>query len=334
MLDPIARTWLRAIARGAPIGGIVLLSAGCWSTGGDCAPRRDVSFAITAEQAAGAMLAASDAGVGSDGGSAPSCELLCQRHESLRALEEVRACSVVSGEAGFAIECTTQIFCVGGRQPAGLLAARGGPTASPVGAWLAASAHLERASVPAFEELADELVLHGLPRALSSEARRSARDEIAHADEIDRLARRAGAAPRPVRRAPTEPRSLAEVAIDNAIEGCVREAYAALVATHQQHAARDPEVRQAYARIARDEARHALFSLALHDTLSPRLSPRGRRGVESAREQAVAALARAVAGEEPHALRAELGLPDAERAVALAESLAPRVRARAPSFGL
>jgi rubrerythrin len=117
------------------------------------------------------------------------------------------------------------------------------------------------------------------------------------------------------------------LALDNAVEGCVRESYAALLAAHQQHAARDPQVRRTYARIARDEARHALFSLALHDALAARTTPEEQRTVEAAREEAVASVAHAAAVEPGESLRWALGLPDAERAVALALSLAPRVRA-------
>jgi hypothetical protein len=52
-------------------------------------------------------------------------------------------------------------------------------------------------------------------------------------------------------------RSLEQLAVENAVEGCVRETYGALLATWQARAAAEPRVRAMMAAVAVDETRHA-----------------------------------------------------------------------------
>jgi hypothetical protein len=127
--------------------------------------------------------------------------------------------------------------------------------------------------------LARELELHGAPNVLARVARRSMHDEIRHARIMSSLA----GAPIEVTVAIGQPRSLEEMALDNAQEGCVREAFGALEAAWQSVHAKDPVVRAANMEIARDEARHALLSLAIDDWSAPRI---GRAKLRAAREEA------------------------------------------------
>ena len=86
--------------------------------------------------------------------------------------------------------------CVGGRRPPGLRAAArvdGGA----VGRWLATAADLEAASVPAFVQLARELIAHDAPAALVHAALAAADDEVRHAAAMTALARAHGAEPAP-----------------------------------------------------------------------------------------------------------------------------------------
>src|SRR5262249_32306722 len=78
--------------------------------------------------------------------------------------------------------------CVG-RAPAGLTSAPRDRGLSEIGDWLSRCAHLEAASVAAFERLAAELTALGAPLDLVEEARRAAGDEIRHAAVIGTLAR-------------------------------------------------------------------------------------------------------------------------------------------------
>ena len=311
----LSTSWLRAIALGLPLTGASLLG-GCSGTG-PC-PRREVTFPLTPEQLERIQTRGTI-----DGGALSQCAVSCQEIAGdagvVSPLERISGCDLAAHEeAGVALVCQVSQDCVGGRRPAGLADAR--VARSGISGWLARSAHLEAASVPAFLDLARELELHGAPPALARAARRSARDEIRHARALGALARRFGASTPRVERVPTEPRSLVELAHDNAIEGCARETYAALVAVHQSRAARDPFIASTYAGIARDESRHALLSAAIDRWAAERLGARRARAVDDARRDAVAALT-SEAERDPRD-RAVLGLPDADRAHALAAALA------------
>ncbi|MFO0548153.1 MAG: ferritin-like domain-containing protein [Polyangiaceae bacterium] len=149
-----------------------------------------------------------------------------------------------------------------GRRPQGL-APREAPATDAgceLGAFFAARAYAEAASIAAFEILADELERHGAPRALTQRARAAAMDERAHADTMGALARRFGREPQRPVVGPARERSLEEIAIENAVEGCANETLGALVNTYQAVSAMDPEIREAYRVIAEDETHHAALS--------------------------------------------------------------------------
>lgn len=211
--------------------------------------------------------------------------------------------------------CILPPCAVAGRAPAALIDARPRQARGDVAAWLAEAARLESASVDAFEDLAVELMLHGASRGLVSAARASADDERRHAADVATLARRIGARPAPVVRGEHAPRALFDVALDNATEGCVREAFGALTAVIQSGRAESASVRSAFAQIARDEARHALFSIGLDDWARSRLSAAEVRRIDAARAEAGARLRRELETEASTVARTALGLPDATRAV-------------------
>jgi hypothetical protein len=81
------------------------------------------------------------------------------------------------------------------------------------------------------------------------------------------------------------PRSLVEIALENAREGCGRELLGVFVADWHAAHAEDPVVRRFYRRIAADEARHAALSLRLQRWLRGRLceADRARVDAEAAR---------------------------------------------------
>jgi hypothetical protein len=123
---------------------------------------------------------------------------------------------------------------------------------------------------------------------------------------------------------PCEPRTLEEIASDNAREGCVSEAFGALVASHQGSRAADPIARRIFARIAEDEARHAELSFDLAEWASTRLDRTANARVDRERSEALATLTRRTSAHalgEP-AARFALGLPDVEAASRLAAMLA------------
>lgn len=319
-MSPLARTWLRRIALGLPLASIAPL-AGCSSPGtsscsGFTSTQRTEHFAI--DEITRAALTA-------DAGDASACAQICSDLD--RAREggpgpgtASPVCDIVLADGGEVLECTFRTICRG-RPPAGLVAARAAATGT-IGAFLASAAHLEAASVPAFLDLARELGLHGAPRALRDAAIRSAGDEVRHARAMGALASSTGAVAPDVVRRPTAIRTYRAMAEDNAIHGCAGEAHAALVAAFQAEHATDPTLRAVWSGIARDEARHALLSVAIHEHALGRLGAREARRVEALRRDAIDSLARASEREDARELRDAMSLPDAGRAVELARALA------------
>jgi len=213
------------------------------------------------------------------------------------------------------VQC--QPGCAVGRRPAGL----GQPVfcdTRAAGSYFAEIAQLEAASVTAFRILRDELRLLGAPKKLVRAAARAARDEIRHARATGALARRFGAQPRVPVIAATQPRSLEAIAIENAVEGCVRETYGALLATRQAKLATDPVVRAAMVRIARDETRHASLSWRVAGWLETRLDEAAKRNVARATQAAAAALIGGLANEPEVSFAALAGLPSPAEGARLA----------------
>lgn len=100
----------------------------------------------------------------------------------------------------------------------------------PSGAYFAETARLEAASIPAFHSVGERARPTGKPIALVNAALRSAQDEVRHTRSTSALARRYGAEPIRPSFGPTLPEhSLEATATENAVEGCVRETYGALV---------------------------------------------------------------------------------------------------------
>ncbi len=241
-----------------------------------------------------------------------ACTELCAYATSTSATVGTVTCKVTFDAEHAYLSIDTQPRCVGGRMPAGLVQMPRDRVASP-GAWLARVAWLEAASVPAFVFLARELEGHLAPRELIAAARAAVGDEIRHAALVGGLARRFGGQPAPAQVEAQAARSLEALAIENAVEGCVRETWGAALALRQSLAARDPEVRVAFAAIARDELRHAALGWAIDRWARTRLDDAARARVTLAR----AAAARALLDEPPDPEMPLLGLPDSREYRAL-----------------
>ncbi len=229
----------------------------------------------------------------------------------------------VDADGNITIECVQIIEHCDGRSHA-CIASRGAVRADdPVAAHFARAAHDEAASVYAFAALARELARLGAPAHLLARIRAAAADEVRHADAVARLvADRGGACRRPARQ-PFAERSAREIAVENAVEGCVRETWAALLAAHQARHAADPQVRATMRAIADDEARHAELAWAIDAWLQAALDDDARAEVEAARRTAAAALLAGVAADNPAAaLVREAGVPARAAATRLAHGLA------------
>lgn len=251
---------------------------------------------------------------------ADACADLCAMLMARSGLSYPDTCRVeldgdaVDAFASYWVSLSGQGCPAEGRRPAGLVTPRALIATNPVGAWLAQAAWLEAASIPAFIYLARELDACGAPRGLARAALAAARDEIRHAHVMTQLARRFGGTP-PIADVPLpKPRSLEEMAIENAIEGCVRETWGALVAMWQANRAQGAEMRRAFAAISVDEARHAALAWSVDQWVRTRLDAAAHARIDEARRAAVREL---FDGSDSEAL-AMLGLPyglDARRLI-------------------
>jgi hypothetical protein len=219
-------------------------------------------------------------------------------------------------DGGMAIlQCT---ICIDGRAYEGMERPTTEGQTSALGRYFAEAAQVEAASVHSFRILRDELRAHAAPADLVLAAEVAARDEVRHARMTRRLARRYGPCTPHARVGKRPVRPLEAVARENAVEGCVRETYAAMLAHHQAMAATDPEVREAMSVIAEDETRHALLAWRVAAWADARLDDAARGRIAAARAAAVHELRRAIANEKLDASLTDVaGLPSAERAVTM-----------------
>ena len=231
------------------------------------------------------------------------------------------------GDEDGSLTCTATLYftdvCIGGRRPQGWHAER-----APIGRELDGMAMMEHVSITAFLELAAQLETHGAPIDLIARCRAAADDERHHVELLIEIG-----AERPsatlVSAAATS--SLLEIARHNAVEGCVIETWAALLARHQSERAPEPCVRRAFERIADDEARHAQLAWELHAWFVEALDPAAAAEIEAARAQALARLERAALQQAlvvPREVRETLGLPDPRLASMLANDFGRRLAQR------
>ncbi len=213
------------------------------------------------------------------------------------------------------LNCT---FCAIGRRPEGFVPYL---DHSSVGLWFRSVAMLEAASVDAFAILHDDLAAHGAPKELLALSKRARRDEMRHARLMSALAREAGCDVPPLAIAPAEGRDLEAIAIENAVEGCVRETYGALVAAWQATHVASPRLARIMDGIARDELSHAELAWRVHEWSLALLTPDARVRVERAMVNAVNELHTSAAADVSETMQRELGLPSSSCALTLVAEL-------------
>ena len=240
--------------------------------------------------------------------------------------------------AGPAVLCTSQeaccsgpnFVCNGGRRPEyfAALGFSAPPLGREIGTHFARAACIEAASVHAFRWLRDELVAHRAPRRLVRAASRAVRDEKRHVRQTSALARRFGEDPiAPMSLSRRTVRPLLEVAIENAVQGCVRETYSALECAWQARVASDPVVRATMKLIARDELRHLALSWAVHGWAMGKLDSTARFRVRHAQIAEIAALKRELSDEAHRSVVRAGGLPQSFQSLALVEAIEAKIAA-------
>jgi hypothetical protein len=213
------------------------------------------------------------------------------------------------------IDCphSEKLSCEGRRhaswrpRPAGRAGAGG--NGAGAGAWYARAAANEAGSVRSFRALARELRGSAIGSRFADRLRSAARDEIRHARVMRGEARRRGAEPLGHDFAPSGARSLFEIALENAREGCVAETWAALVAHVQARCASTARARRQFQRIAEDETRHAELAWDLHRQLRDALDEPGRATLAASLLQFIDAFAAGASLDSCAHRASEVGLP-------------------------
>lgn len=205
--------------------------------------------------------------------------------------------------------------CVGRRTEA--LASTAECVGRDVGDFFANIAHLEAASVHAFEQLRAELVALDAPGELVAQAKAAALDEIRHAQVTAALAKRYGGRTTEPRVHPAALRDLETVALENAVEGCVRETFGALIAEYQARTAEDAAVAEVMGAIAEDEARHAALAWRVAKWVEPQLDDSAQARVAAARRRAIEELRAELEAVPSEELRRVTGVPQPAVAIEL-----------------
>lgn len=107
---------------------------------------------------------------------------------------------------------------------------------------------------------------------------------------------------------PLPVRDLEVIATENAVQGCVRETWAALEATHQATHARVADLRATMVRIATDETRHAELAQQIDVWCRSQLGGAAQARIDAARLRAIGHLGVTVGNVSPQ-LAAMTGLP-------------------------
>ncbi|MCB9762024.1 MAG: hypothetical protein H6739_19530 [Alphaproteobacteria bacterium] len=185
--------------------------------------------------------------------------------------------------------------------------------ADTLDAWLARCAHLEAASVLAFRQLARQLHGWGAPAALIERCLQAAAEEAEHARVLIALTD----VPIPHTNPGPADEALYAVALHNAVEGCVNECWAAMLAFLKARYARAPALRAAYARLVDDETRHGELAWDVHRWLMGQLDEADQQRITEAQRAAIARLP-AVARVQAERLPQAMGLPAPAAAAAMA----------------
>ena len=204
---------------------------------------------------------------------------------------------------------------VPGRVPHGLhVSGQQAASHNRTGQYLSAMAAMETAAITAFEYLGRELEAYGAPAELIARARQAVEEESRHAEMAGLLAATYEAVVPEVRVDDFQLRSLYEIALENAVEGCVNETFAAACGLWQsQHAGLDV-FRAVIGHITDEEIGHADLSWDIHRWVMPQLSEPEQARIREAQAEAVASLLADFRQEGDPAVQQAFGLPTRDEA--------------------
>lgn len=208
-----------------------------------------------------------------------------------------------------------------GRIPNGLhLGKNGMSTQSSVhtiGQYLADMTAMETAAITAFDYLTRELEAYDAPEALIARARQAVLEEARHAEMAGLLSASYEAEMTEVTVDDFSLRSLYDIALENAVEGCVNETFAAACGLWQSEYAQLEVFREVIAHITDEEMGHAELSWAIHQWVMPQLSQVEQEQIRVAQAEAVESLVKDFKQESNPVLQQAFGLPTKEDAARL-----------------
>lgn len=212
-----------------------------------------------------------------------------------------------------------QVCAVAGRRPAGLdteqiVSAQPLSPMAEVGAFFAELSYLEHAAVTAFAYLVEELKAYRAPDTLIDIATAAIQEEREHVELMGALARRYGATPKVSTSAPFALRPLADIAIENAREGCVRESFGSLLGYWQAMTSEDPAVRATMERIAHEESNHGALSWAIDEWIRPQLRAEEIDAYQQAHAEAIEGIRSEIKDDPSEAMQRLAGFPTAAQA--------------------
>lgn len=186
-----------------------------------------------------------------------------------------------------------------------------------LGQYLAGMAAMETAAITAFEYLTRELEAYDAPEALIACAREAVVEETRHAEMTGLLSASYGAEVSEVQVDDFCLRSLYEIALENAVEGCVNETFAAACGLWQSESAELEVFRQVIAHITEEEMGHAKLSWDIHQWVMPQLSEREQEQIRVAQIEAIEHLVVDFKQESNPELQKAFGLPTRDDAARL-----------------
>lgn len=200
---------------------------------------------------------------------------------------------------------------VPGRMPNGIqINDRNDTTQSSIASYLANMAAMETAAITAFEYLVRELTAYGAPETLIAQAQQAVDEEKRHAEMAGLLAAAHEATVPAVQIDDFMLRSMYEIALENAIEGCVNETFAAACGIWQSEYAQMPVFKKIIGYITDEEISHAALSWEIHHWLMPQLTPMQQQAISKAQIKAVDDLMTSFRQKGDPAQQSAFGLPD------------------------
>ena len=216
-----------------------------------------------------------------------SCSTLCYE-QSGTYYDYLCSCDYTGPDAdgNHPVTCEYTMCAVEGRGHANIAKLTRATGASEMNRYFIRAYHAEASSVAAFVQLRAELKQHGAPEELLQRCMKAAVEEVHHARMMAKLIRDAGECIPELDFGRISKRSMFELALDNAVEGCIFETYSALKAHYQSKHATDPRVRTVMKVVAPDETRHAQLAWDIHHFLMSKLSEDEQELIRHAQHQA------------------------------------------------